>query len=48
MIKRIVALCVLASLTTCFNLFNKIDISNKTGAACLDGSAPAFYLWVPD
>lgn len=48
MILRTVVLCVLATLAACFNLFNKIDISNKTGAACLDGSAPAFYLWLPD
>lgn len=39
---------LLATSTTAFNLYNRIDISNKTGAACLDGSAPAFYLWVPD
>jgi hypothetical protein len=31
-----------------FNFFSRIDITNKTGAACLDGSSPAFYLWLPD
>lgn len=33
---------------SCFSLYGRIDISNKTGAACMDGSSPAFYLWQPE
>jgi hypothetical protein len=43
-----ICLCLLISSTLTFSLFNKISLSNKTGAVCLDGSQPAFYLWQPD
>lgn len=46
--KQLILLLALLTSISTFNLFNKIEISNKTGAACLDGSNAAFYLWVPD
>lgn len=39
---------VLLSPCFSFNLFNRVDLPVKSGAACLDGSLPAFYVWVPD
>jgi hypothetical protein len=48
MLVHITVLFIIVNIVTAFNLFNKVDISNKTGAACLDGSTPAFYIWVPD
>lgn len=44
----IVLIVTLLSPCFSFNLFNRIDLPAKSGAACLDGSLPAFYLWVPD
>ena len=45
---KILLLLTILTTISSFNLFNKIEISNKTGASCLDGSNAAFYLWVPD
>lgn len=46
--RKLLIYSLLLVLTFSFNLYNRIDISNKTGAACMDGSNAAFYLWVPD
>lgn len=48
MLTNIIATFLLLSSIKCFNLFNRVDLPVKSGAACLDGSLPAFYLWVPD
>jgi hypothetical protein len=47
-LKQTILILTLFTYINSINLFNKIEISNKTGAACLDGSNPAFYLWEPD
>lgn len=38
---------LLIQLVSSLSLYNRVDISNKTGAACLDGSNAAFYIWQP-
>ena len=42
---KILILLVLSVWVQGLSLYNLITISNKTGAACLDGSAAGFYLW---
>ena len=44
----LILLAIALSPALFFNLFNRIDLPIKSGAACLDGSVPAFYMWVPD
>ena len=45
---------ILIFLAICFTsvggmtLYNAVEISNKTGAACLDGSPFQFYIWEPE
>ena len=46
--KTVAFLLTLAFYANAFSLYNLITISNKTGAACLDGSSPGFYLWEPE
>jgi hypothetical protein len=48
MLSLSIFLVLLVGKSLTFNLFNKVDLPNKSGAVCLDGSIPAFYLWVPD
>jgi len=30
------------------SFYGLVSIPNKTGAACLDGSAPGYYIWHPE
>lgn len=48
MILKVVCLLLLCLGTLQFNLFNLEKLNNKTGAVCLDGSAPAIYTYEPD
>jgi hypothetical protein len=41
-------LITLLATTESFELFNLQFLSQKNGAACLDGSAPGIYLYQPD
>lgn len=48
MLSLSIFLVLLVGKSLTFNLYSRVDLTNKNGAVCLDGSNPAFYIWLPD
>jgi hypothetical protein len=49
--KNILLVLIVSSflvLTLQFNFFNRIELTKKNGAMCLDGSPMAIYTYLPD